>query len=407
MKKIMIIGVGWEQLPLVHEAKKLGFRTVAVTTWKKELIPADVVYEAEPRDLDGLELIFQKEKPDGIIADECDYSMYAVAWLTEKYNLAGPGLKALTITNNKYLQRDKMKNSNVPQPEFELCWNYEDLQMAAARIGYPVIVKPVDNRGSIGVVQVLEEKELKTAWYLAVSNAHSRMVLVEKFIEGAVVTAEGFYDSEKFHFISVSTKETYPETKNVAKVLYYPGKLHPEKVNEIEAYVKEIVEHCEICFGFTHFEFILEEQTGNIYFVEAANRGGGVFISNLILKSITGIDFNQALIQMAMGEQVKIKFNKEYISKTMMYFLASQGNTSPEQFLEREGDKVLAMHLNPLDTGTQRGMTDARRRTGVILLSGDSFDEIESKAKLVEKEIAQLAEEFIHINKIYEKGDFV
>ena len=37
--------------------------------------------------LKTLRSIYKKEKPDYVIADECDYSMYAVAYLSEKYHI--------------------------------------------------------------------------------------------------------------------------------------------------------------------------------------------------------------------------------------------------------------------------------------------------------------------------------
>jgi hypothetical protein len=66
MGKIMIIGVGWEQLPLLNKAKSLGLNTVVTTNWDKKKIEADNVYEVKSRNLNKLEEIFLKEEAENL-----------------------------------------------------------------------------------------------------------------------------------------------------------------------------------------------------------------------------------------------------------------------------------------------------------------------------------------------------
>ena len=93
MKKILMIGIGWEQVPMVKKAKQMGLYVIVTTWWNKKKIPADKVFSIDSRDIDEIEQLFLKEKPDYVIADECDYSMYAVAYLSEKYHIPGPSLR--------------------------------------------------------------------------------------------------------------------------------------------------------------------------------------------------------------------------------------------------------------------------------------------------------------------------
>lgn len=397
MKKIMIIGVGWEQLPLVDTAKKMGCYVIATTQWVKSQINADVIYEIDSRNIEALEQIYIKELPNAIIADECDYSMYAVAYLTEKYHLPGPNLKALTITNNKYLQRkvlDDNKVKSIKQPKYSLCWNYIQALEVAREIGFPIIIKPIDNRGSIGVERINNEYELKSGWFNAVINAHSRTCIIEKYIEGDTITAEGFYDSCKFNFITVSSKDTYKENKNVAKVLYYPGKLNYDQINDIKIYVEDIVKAYGINFGFTHFEFLIEDTTKDIYFIEAANRGGGVYISNKILKEITDIDFAKYLLLMSMGEKVLLN-NINLKQNAIMYFFEPLGYIEPYQILN-DNKNIIAMHINSSNLKTLNKKQDARARTAVVILSGKDIDMLLIQAKKIEKEMCIINEEFVY-----------
>lgn len=54
-------------------------------------------------------------------------------------------------------------------------------------------------------------------------------------------------------------------------------------------------------FGITHGEFLVEKNTGKIFLVEIAARGGGVFISSEIIPAATGVNANELLVKDALG----------------------------------------------------------------------------------------------------------
>lgn len=305
MKKIMIIGATWEQLPLLEQAKKMGLYVIATdpNPDAEGFQYADAKYIVNPRDLIQLDQIFFKEKPDAIISDECDYSIFAVAYLTQKYNLPGPKIDSSLITGNKYLQRKCAQKDRIPQPEFKLCFSYHDTEEAVDQLGLPVVIKPIDNRGSIGISKIENIKNLKIGFFNAIANSYSRELIVEKFIEGLVVTVEGIY-TDKFYNLTFSTKVMHPDYQFNAMQLAYPGNL-AEKVKErLYAFTSRIVAETGINFGLTHTEFIVNDE--EIYFIEIANRGGGVNISNKIVPSVTGIDVSDLLIKSAFGERIPL-----------------------------------------------------------------------------------------------------
>ncbi len=398
-EKILIIGAGWEQLPLVQKARERGLYTIATTTWDKEKIPADKVFEADSRDLELLECIVKQEQPHYLTADECDYSMYAVAYLAEKYRLYGPSLAVQTITNNKFLQRKYVGRSCVLQPEYELCWNLEMAKTAAKKMGYPVMVKPIDNRGSIGVSKVQSERELGKAWLSGVANSHSRMCLVEQCIMGQVLTADGFCDSRGYEFIASSNKEMYPQNPNLAKVVYYPGCFPEDLFRQIKENAGEVVSAVGMNFGFVHLEFIIEEGTERLYFLEAANRGGGVYTSNLVLQHITGIDYCNALLDLAMGKTAEVRCHQTYSCKSIIYFLDFKGDSPITEYLPQMDEECRAIFIN-----RRREYADVKKeaaigRHGVAILSGASFETLLKIGTKLEQVYCQGAEDCFQLNE--------
>ncbi len=391
----MLIGICWEQLPLLMKARKLGLKTVVTTRWKKEKINADRVIDVDSRDLVRLEQIFLEEKPDAVIADECDYSMYAVAYLADKYSLPGPGLYALTVTNNKYLQRKLIGETEVIQPDYQLCWNFDTIKEASKKFRFPLVVKPLDNRRSIGVSIARNKEELKDAWFTAISNSHSRICLAEVFIHGDIITFEGFHDSKNFHFLSISTKDSYEGTKIVAKKLYYPGKIYDHDfIKNIVEISNRIIKIIKLRFGFTHIEFIIEKDTKIPYFIEIANRGGVVHISNKILSEIIGIDLTEKLIQMALGENIIIDWDGNYKTKVLMYFINPSGKTPPNKIVEKYKERILAFFMKPGYLINKEKTKDALGRAGVVLLKGNNFEELHKIGDEIEKNVGSLNEEF-------------
>lgn len=396
MRKIMIIGVGWEQLPLIKEAKKMGLYIVAIAWWKPVIEYVDKVYEVDSRDLANIEKIYLDEKPIAIIADECDYSMYAVSFLTSKYGLPGPNLKTQTITNNKYLQRMTLENSSILQPKYKLCWNMDMVSEFIREYDYPIIIKPIDNRGSIGISKVESDEELKQAWYSAVENSHSRMCIVEQFIVGDVITADGFYDSHKYICLATSKKVMYTQNVNVAKIVKYPGGYSEQFQKEIKRNSEIIAEKIGVDFGFTHIEYILEKETNRLFLVEVANRGGGVFTSNILLQELTDINFSNALLRMALGEDVDIFWDDIIKKHVALYFLTCQGKDNPEQIGELYKDYCKALYLKEPDEKINISENASMGREGVAVISGVSEKEIFEIGKIIEKRIKR-THEFILI----------
>jgi len=374
--KIMIIGVGWEQLPLVKAADKMNLEIIICSTWKKISHGYGKVYDVDSRNLAELEHIFLLEKPDAVISDECDYSMYAVSYLCQKYNLPGPGLKPLTITNNKYLQRS-MLNGVAPQPDFRLVWDLDETISEASSLGYPVVIKPVDNRGSIGISRVNNENEIKAAFYKAIENSHSRMCIVEKFVSGETVTLEAFCDTHKYHGLVISTKENYPSCENVAKVVSYPGNLDIRLKKRLFDLAERIAGELDLHYGFCHFEFIINRETGEIWFVEVANRGGGVHISNIILKELFSFDFSKALIDLSFGVDVKFIPQKTN-SAVLLYFLSPTGGVSFNELIKTDDD-ILFSYLKKQTDNYSVKEAGALGRKGAIIRRGSSFEEIYEK----------------------------
>jgi hypothetical protein len=87
----------------------------------------------------------------------------------------------------------------------------------------------------------------------------------------------------------------------VAVDIKYPGEM-PEEVYQAAMLNNEkVTQALGYKFGMIHSEYIVEDQTNDIYLVESANRGGGVYTAEVIAPAVSGVDLVKALVNDVIG----------------------------------------------------------------------------------------------------------
>ena len=87
------------------------------------------------------------------------------------------------LAHNKGMAAQVLRAAGLPVPAHALAASSAQAEEIAQRLGYPVVVKPMDKEGGTGVAAGLQSGEaVHRAWIAA--REHSEHVLVEKHIEG-------------------------------------------------------------------------------------------------------------------------------------------------------------------------------------------------------------------------------
>jgi cyanophycin synthetase len=90
---------------------------------------------------------------------------------------------AVEIACDKEDTKLLLENAQIPVPKGRICKDLEDLELAASRIGYPLVTKPINgNHGKGATTNITNWEDLKIGFDAA--KAYSRSVIVEKFITG-------------------------------------------------------------------------------------------------------------------------------------------------------------------------------------------------------------------------------
>jgi biotin carboxylase len=326
----MIIGASWEQIPLIKTAKEMGCYVLATSAEEdaEGLLLADKQVVVDPRDLRSILKIAKSFQPDGVTADECDYSHYAAVVISENLELPHDGMIAAQYTTNKLWMRDQCHKAHILQPRFVACRTFKDALNAMNLIEWPVIVKPVDNRGAFGINIANSNSELKHAYLDALINSHSREVIVEAYIEGIHITVDGCVDQDGIHHnLAIASKDVMTGDKPIIVQVDYPAKISKENRDYIFSVNSQVIEALEICSGLTHSEYIFDKK-GRCFLVETANRGGGVLTSAYIVPAMSNVDVSSLLVNNALNQKFSINIKPYAGSVILKFFVFKPGKVA-------------------------------------------------------------------------------
>ncbi|WP_069740885.1 acetyl-CoA carboxylase biotin carboxylase subunit family protein [Streptomyces sp. EN23] len=121
-----------------------------------------------------------------------EFTLDTVARVRQAHGIPGPTPEDVAVYRNKVRMKELLAAAGLRTPRFAPCEDVEQTVSFARSCGYPVIVKPVDGAGSIGVHRVADEEELRALW--AGQSLHGSEI--EEFISGTVHHVDGFADAD-------------------------------------------------------------------------------------------------------------------------------------------------------------------------------------------------------------------
>jgi biotin carboxylase len=317
-KKLAIIGASYLQLPLVEKAKQLKLHTLCFA-WEKGAICKDICDEFFPISVQNKEKILDVCKMhniDGVVSIASDVAVPTVNYIASNLNLIGNSLQCSLNSTNKFLMRSKFQENNLPIPRFirlDNSYNIKDIDSLAL----PVIVKPVDRSGSLGINVVKSHINLESA----IDASFLNEAIVEQFIEGEEISVETVSENGEHKILAMTDKVTTGFPHFVELQHHQPSKYTFSDLNEtLTKIVFRGLDALDIKNGASHSEFIITPQN-EVYITEIGSRMGGDFIgSDLVLLS-TGYDFLGAVIRISLGEKIE-EFEKLKLYSGIYFYTA-------------------------------------------------------------------------------------
>lgn len=301
MKKLAIIGASYLQMPLVKKAKEMGLE-VHCFAWEEGAVCKDVADYFYPISIIEHEQILkvcQDVGIDGVCTIASDVAAPTVSYIAEKMGLTANPYEAAVRANNKYLMRNAFMAAGVPCPQYRMVKSVDEAK--DINWDYPLIVKPSDRSGSLGVTKVQNREELNIAIERAIGVSFKKEVMVEEFIEGREISVE-FISYKGTHYpLQITDKVTTEAPYFVELEHHQPADFTPAEYNRIYDITKTALDALGITNGASHSEYKITKE-GRIAVMEIGGRMGGDFIGSDLVRLSTGYDFLKGVINVALGE---------------------------------------------------------------------------------------------------------
>lgn len=206
IKKVLVIGSGpivigqaaefdYSGTQACQALKEEGIEVVLVNSNPATIMTdreiADKVY-IEPINIEFIEKVIAKEKPDSLLAGmggQTGLNMAVElhdAGILEKYGVRVIGTSVEAIKEGEDREGFKKLMERISQPviESEIVTSIEEGHAFAAKIGYPVVVRPAYTLGGTGGGIAEDEQELAEILAQGLSLSRVGQVLLEKCIKG-------------------------------------------------------------------------------------------------------------------------------------------------------------------------------------------------------------------------------
>ncbi len=209
-KKIIVLGAGpirigqgvefdYSTVHAVSTIKKSGYEAIIINnnpeTVSTDYTTADKLY-FEPLTTEDVMNIIEFEKPEGVIASLGGQTAINLAGPLDALGvkIIGTDCAAIDRAENRDSFEKLLKELGIPQPEGSAVTRIEDGVAAAARIGYPVLVRPSFVLGGRAMQIVANEEQLRHYLKTAVEIDEDKPVLVDKYISGKEVEVDAICD---------------------------------------------------------------------------------------------------------------------------------------------------------------------------------------------------------------------
>ncbi|WP_165368116.1 ATP-grasp domain-containing protein [Phytoactinopolyspora endophytica] len=305
--------------------RRLGHEYVLLTKDRKLYTstgdgrPHPVVAEAseivvvDTNDLDAVldiaTTLASRRNIDGVLTT-CDYYLETVAAVAASLGLPGARPEVMRRANQKHLVRAALDAAGVPNPAFAVVDEWQQTREAAARIGTPLIAKPVDLNAGTAVELIDDDAALKDAFWAVAGFEHNtrgqplqRLLLLEEQLQGQEVSVESVTFAGTTTVVGTTDKSITAPPACVESGHMFPARLGVEVIREVEAFVRDVLAAIGYTHGLSHTEVMITRDGPRL--VEMNPRQGGGYIFDLV-HLVTGTHPLEMLVELALGRMPRI-----------------------------------------------------------------------------------------------------
>lgn len=360
-KKLLILGGNPETIPLVEIANSWGIKTIVASA--RHTDPAKAYawksYDFEGLDVDTVIKIATEEQVDGVLVGVADILVPMYCKVCEALDLPCYATQKIV---DVFAFKDVFKSTceqygvhGIPEFYLDADLKREDLD----RIQYPVMVKPVDNGGGVGMTVAYNEEELIGGVKKALDASYKKRFIVEKYMQCEDMGMYYTFKDGKCSASCIYDRYTTDEQPGLSRVCLggtYPSKHLDEYFSRMHENALRMFKEIGIKNGILMLSGFYEN--GEFYVYDTGFRFQGE-APHLLMKAIHGFDQREMLIRFALtGSEGDIDLDRDDDTRlrgkwaATKWFLLKQGKIAKIEGLDNlESDRCVVANIQRLHEG--------------------------------------------------------
>jgi biotin carboxylase len=218
-----------------------------------------------------------------------DFTVRTAVLVSEHYGLNHNSTETVHQCRDKFVMKQVLSAAGLPVPRFGAFSTYQELLSQIDYIGFPLVIKPRELAGSVGVIKVSSQDQLEDAFNRCVADVKAlnvghmtpddRFVVEEYIAMQNELSVEVFNHGDVHSVIAVTDKYLGPEPYFV-EVGHTVPSIHTGHLDLIS--IAERACAClNIRYGIAHFEARIKPN-GEVCIIEVGARTGGDTIMDLV-----------------------------------------------------------------------------------------------------------------------------
>ena len=187
-KKMLLLGGGHAEIPLIQTAHELGWYVITTGNDRKGLGHpyADKNVFVNYSDKDAMLELAKSEGVQAVCSGCNDFALLSTVYVCEKLGFPGHDSYATSLEiHHKDKYRALATRLGIPTPRALIVRSTADFETAIAQLTFPIIVKPVDLTGGKGIHRAASTDEAREAYKDASSRTRQDHIVVEEFVQGS------------------------------------------------------------------------------------------------------------------------------------------------------------------------------------------------------------------------------
>jgi carbamoyl-phosphate synthase large subunit len=316
-KKVLILGGGPNRIGqgiefdycCVHAAfalRDLGYESVMVNC-NPETVSTD--YDTsnklyfEPLTVEDVLQIYRKEKPQGVICQFGGQTPLNIARALEDagVKILGTTTRTIDLAEDRDLFRQVMERMGIPMAESGMAADLKEALAVAARIGYPLMVRPSYVLGGRGMEIIYDEDMLRAYVEAAVGVTPDRPILIDRYLSDALeVEADAIADGEDAYVPAIMEHIEQAGIHSGDSACVIPPITIPKRhLETIERYTRAIAREMKVV-GLMNMQYAICDD--KVYVLEANPRASRTVP---LVSKVCGLSMARVATEIVMGRKLK------------------------------------------------------------------------------------------------------